>query len=289
MKRAFINAVEAVLPEPFVAFFAIMRRHKRNVGVFPNLLRPTTFNEKLLHRMLFDRRPLWTRLQDKYSAREYVKARIGEEVLPRLFWVTEDPADIPFDDLPRKFVVKPSHASGWVVLVPDRAEMNRRDLIETCRAWLRENYYYHYREWHYKNIVPRIMVEEYISDGTGPVPTDYKLHVFGGRVEVVSVMHGRFQDMRSDLYLRPPDATRRLRNLRGLNNAEQDLNPPRHLATMIEYAEALGRGLDYVRVDLYDTPDKVYFGELTPTPSAGTEPFEPRDLDRLLGRLWATS
>jgi len=55
---------------------------------------------------------------------------------------------------------------------------------------------------------------------------------------------------------------------------------------MIEYAEALGRGLDYIRVDLYDTPNKVYFGELTPTPAGGTEPFEPRALDGFLGRLW---
>jgi hypothetical protein len=71
---------------------------------------------------------------------------------------------------------------------------------ETCRGWLRDNYYYHFREWHYKSIVPRIMIEEYINDGTGLVPADCKLHVFGGRwVEVISIMRGRFRDIRCDL------------------------------------------------------------------------------------------
>jgi hypothetical protein len=133
------------------------------------------------------------------------------------------------------------------------------------------------------------MIEEYINDGTGLVPTDYKLHVFGGRVEVISIMRARFQTIRCDLYRRPLDAARWWKSLRAVNNTEQDLDPPPHLATMIEYAQALGNGLDYTRVDLYDTPDNVYFGEPTSTPACGTEPFEPRDIDRFLGTLWATS
>jgi TupA-like ATPgrasp len=284
--RAFKHAVRAVLPEPAAAVLAAMQRHKWRIGRYPNLLRPITFNEKLLYRSLFDRRPIWTQLQDKYAARKYVSARIGEQALPRLYWVTRDPADIPFDELPEKFVVKPNHGSGWIALVPDKAQLNRQELVETCRGWLRQNYYDHFRERHYKPIVPRIMVEEYIDDGTGPAPTDYKLHVFGGRVELISVMRERFQDVQYNLYRRPADVTCRMENIRGSNNSAQDLEPPPHLATMIAYAEALGKGLDYIRVDLYDTPDKVYFGELTPTPAAGTEPFEPRELDRYLGKLW---
>ena len=77
------------------------------------------------YRSLFDRRPIWTQLQDKHTARDYVRARIGEGALPRLYWVTMDPANIPFDELPQKFVVRPNHGSGWIVLVGDKARVNR--------------------------------------------------------------------------------------------------------------------------------------------------------------------
>jgi hypothetical protein len=282
--RAFKNTVRGMLPESIAAFLLAMQRHKRSVGTYPNLLRPATLNEKVLYRSLFDRRPIWTQLQDKHTAREYVRARIGKGALPRLYWVTKDPADIPFDELPQKFVVKPNHGSGWIVLVPDKARVNRPELVETCRGWLRQNYYYYFHERHYKSIVPCIMVEEYIDDGTGLPATQYRLHVFGGRVELISVVPGGSSDIHR--YRRPADVTGRWTDVRGSDNNAQDLDPPPHIATMIEYAEALSTGLDYIRVDLYDTPDKVYFGELTPTTGAGMTPFGSREIDLCLGKLW---
>jgi TupA-like ATPgrasp len=286
MTRVLINAVKGVLPELATDVLIVMQKYKQKFGAYPNLIRPTTYNEKTLYRMLFDRRPIWTQLQDKYLVREYVKARIGEQALPRLYWVTKDPGDIPFDDLPEKYVVKPNHGSGWIVFVPDKAQVNRQELVETCRGWLRQNYYYHFRERHYKPIIPRILVEEYIDDGTWLAPKDYKLHVFGRRVEMISVMTGRFQTLRCNVYRRPWN---KLNVKLGMENIEQDLPPPQHLETMIEYAEALSNGLDYIRVDLYDTADQVFFGELTPTPSAGMKRFEPRAFDRYLGGLWRMS
>jgi hypothetical protein len=289
VQRVFDRAIDAivpVLPERVAIILVVMRRHKRAVGTYPNLLRPRTFNEKVLYRMAFDRRPVWTQLADKYAAREYVSARIGEQALPRLYWATRDPKDIPFDELPEKFVVKPTHGAGWVVLVQDKAQLDRQELVEICRGWLRQNYYDYDRERHYKLIVPRIMIEEYIDDGTGLAPTDYKLHVFGGRVEIISVIRGRLEAIRFGLYRRPPDAAGRWKNVRALNDRAQDLDPPPHLATMVSYAEALSENLDYIRVDFYDTLQKVYFGEFTATPAAGVERFEPRAVDDYLGRLW---
>jgi hypothetical protein len=37
---------------------------------------------------------------------------------------------------------------------------------------------------------------------------------------------------------------------------------PVHLAEMIAAAEALGKDLDFVRADFYDTAARLYFGEL---------------------------
>jgi len=197
VRRALGTTARAVLPEAVRIPAWVVWRYAQRFGVLPNLLAPKTFNEKILHRILFDRRPILTTLQDKYAVREYVRARIGAHVLPEMYWATNDPSTIPFDTLPRKFVVKPTHASGWAELVVDKASVNPRALVETCRGWLRQNYYYAEGEWVYKNIEPRIIVEEFIDDGTGSVPTDYKLFVFDGRVELIAIHQSSQQRVRA--------------------------------------------------------------------------------------------
>ena len=58
---------------------------------------------------------------------------------------------------------------------------------------------------------------------------------------------------------------------------------------MIEAAEALAQGIDFVRADFYDTPDRLFFGELTATPGCGLDRFDPPSFDRTLGALWHRS
>jgi hypothetical protein len=280
-QRILTRAVEAVMPEPALVVAAVLRRHKRTFGVYPNLISPKTFSEKVLYRAAFDRRPILTVLQDKYAVRDYVRARIGDHVLPRLYWVTKTPADIPFDDLPDQFVVKATHGSGWVYLVPDRARLDRRDVVDRCTGWLRSNYYHVCREWAYKHIEPCIVVEEFISDGTRPVPVDYKFYVFGGKVLVIFAITGRFVDVRNDGYTPSWD---RLEMKTRWKTIGRPLPRPPHLDQMLEYAETLGEGLDFLRVDLYDA-GKVYFGETTLYPSAGNEFFDPK-WNRYLGERW---
>jgi len=274
------RTVEAVVPETALIALAALRRHKRAHGVYPNLISPKTFSEKVLYRMVFDRRPILIRLQDKYGARDYVRDRIGEHVLPRIYWVTKTPVDIPFDDLPDKFVVKATHGSGWVYLVPDKARLDQRDLLDRCTCWLRWNYYHDEREWAYKHIDPRIIVEEFISDGTGSVPVDYKFYVFGGKVHFIWAIAGRFTDFRIDGYTPSWDRLE-------MTTRSKSIGPmprPAHLDEMLAYAEILGDGLDFLRVDLYDA-DKVYFGEMTLYPDAGGE-FRNRKWNRYFGERW---
>src|SRR5579859_3857349 len=279
------DAVDAALPESAAIVFSAMRRHKRNVGAYPNLLYPKTFNEKVLHRLLYDRRPILTVLQDKYAARQYVRDRLGDHALPRLHWVTNNPADIPFDKLPDRFVVKATHGCGYNYLVPDRARLNKDEVVARCAVWLNSNFYNVTREWAYKDIKPRIIVEEFIDDGTGPNPIRYKLLTFHGRVGAIYVGVGTPGQSRCGFYERSwsriPATLSRKRQIEG------DLARPRHLDDMIAYAEALGEGLDFIRVDLYDTPDRVYFGEFTTTPGAGTDAYRPHEFDYHLGALWS--
>jgi hypothetical protein len=264
-------------------WLVLIERYRKFVGGFPNLLWPQTFNEKVVHRIVFDRRSLLTQLADKFAVRSYVESRLGPRILPDLYYVTTDPATIPFDQLPDRFVVKPTHGSGWVQIVRDKASLDRAALIETCKGWLQQNFYDITREWAYKQIEPRIIAEQFIDDGTGAIPRDYKLFVFGGKVEMIQVDAGRFTAHRRRLY---SPTWEKLPVLYVYDDISGDIPQPVHLEEMIGAAETMGRDMDFIRVDFYDTPDRVYFGELTMTPECGTGRFRPKKFDRHLGSLW---
>jgi hypothetical protein len=167
------SILKTCLPDEVRDLVFAVRQHKRVHGEYPRILRPRTFNEKILRRKVFDRRAIFTTFADKYAVREYVAARVGPQILPKIYYVTTDPASIPFNNLPQRFVVKPTHGSGWVRVVLDKDALDRQELIRTCNQWLGRSYYEFLREHEYKNIPRRIMVEEFIDDGSGCVPKDY--------------------------------------------------------------------------------------------------------------------
>jgi hypothetical protein len=276
------GAVKKALP----SWLLTVRRYRSRHGRFPNIIRPRTFNEKVLYRILFDRRNALTLVADKFAARSYVEARLGPSILPQLYHVTTDPDTIPFDSLPEKFVVKPSHGSGWSQIVTDKSTLDRAALVKTCRNWLKQSYYEITGEWAYKDIVPRIVVEQFIDDGTGNAPNDYKVYVFGGTIEMIQVDKNRFAAHRRRLY--SPN-WEKLPALYELDDINGDVLRPMHLAEMITAAEALGRGWDFIRADFYDIPERLYFGEFTTTPGCGMDRFRPAEYDRYLGRRWDRS
>jgi hypothetical protein len=259
-------------------------QHWEQRGEFPNVLRPKTFCDKVLHRILFERDERLTETTDKLRARAYVERRLGANVLPKLLHVTDDPATIPFNDLPPQFIVKPTHGSGWFEVVRDKTRLDRAALIATCRDWLARSYYARHREWAYKNIVPRIIVLELIDDGTGPLPLDYRIYTFGGKAIFIIVDKtedgvgcSRFFDL----------DWRRLDISNGLPEFSGDVPRPKHLDEMIRAAEILAEGTAFVRVDFFDTDARLYFVEMTWTPNAGFKRFHPPVYERHFGDLWA--
>lgn len=261
----------------------IAKRYRARHGHLPNPLRPATFHDKVALRMIFDRRPLLAIAADKLAARRYAEERLCTSILPKLHCITTRPEEIPFDALPDRFVVKPSHASGRVEIVTDKRSLDRAALIARCRNWLATNYYWCNLEWGYKHITPRILVEEFIDDGSGQAPRDFKFFVFGGVVAMIQVDTNRFTGHRRSLYDRDwnPLPVRYTYEPIG----EQVARPP-HFAELCAAAEALGQGVDFLRADFYDTDAQIYFGEITMAPGAAMERFSPGELDRQLGVKW---
>ncbi|HEY5225450.1 MAG TPA: ATP-grasp fold amidoligase family protein [Methylovirgula sp.] len=261
----------------------VIWEHWRAHGAFPNVLQPTTFCGKVLHRILFERSEWFTETTDKYRVRAYVEECLGADVLPKLLYVTDDPATIPFDDLPARFIVKPTHASGWFEAVYDKDSIDREKLIAQCREWLAQSFYEVHREWAYKNIVRRILVQELIDDGSGALPTDYRLYVFSGKPAFISVDRDqdaigccRFYDL----------SWRQLAVSNGRPEIAGDIPAPKHLSEMIQAAKILARNTTFVRIDFFDTEAQFYFVEMTWTPNCGLHAFHPPVYERQFGDLW---
>ena len=263
-----------------------IKTHYLHHGAWPRIFNPKTFNEKICYRKIFDHRAIWKQFADKYAVRDYVEQRVGPGILPRLFHVTQNPANIPFDALPNKFVVKPTHGCSWVRLIDDNAQIDREALIAECNGWLNQSYYELTREWQYKDITPRIVVEEFIDDESGDAPIDYKFMAFDGTVRVIHAPKNRFSVQKVTCYDRCWNKLDVLGIADGVHAVVEDVPWPDRLDEMILTAETLGRGIDFVRVDLYATKNKVYFGELTVTPTNGAIRYEPVEFDLYLGQLW---
>ncbi len=259
------------------------RQYRYDFGHLPNVLAPRTFNEKIQARKIFDRRPLFALWADKMAARDWVTGIIGASVLPELLHVTQDASTIPFDRLPYRYVIKASHGSGWVRIVRDGFSVDRNEVIAECNQWLSLNYSHLNHERIYRKIKPRIMIEEFLENDAGDVPEDLKFYTFGGKVHIIQIDVGRFGLHRRNIYDRNWN---RLQVQLTVPNYPGEIEPPRMLKEMIRVAEKLSRGIDFVRVDLYQTINGIRFGEMTPSSGNGLNRFAPAHFDRFMGSLW---
>ena len=277
------NLLRAWTPDSLYILRKCLIDFRMGHGSYPNIFCPRSFSEKIQHRKLFDRRPILVTLSDKYAVRDFVRKRVGGEYLTRLYHVTSDPRDIPLASLPDSFVIKPTHGCGWLEIVRDKNKVDLQQLQRLCADWLARNFFYVAGEWVYKNIPPRLLIEELLDDGTGGIPYDYKFFVFGGRVEFASVDLDRFGDHRRNMYDRDWN-----RLNFGFQRSASDKEVPRppKLDEMIRIAETLCTGFDFLRIDMYSVGDRIVFGEVTTTPASGLEPFWPGGTDRWIGDLW---
>lgn len=253
------------------------------LGYWPQIEDPRTFNEKVLHRKLRTNDERFAIVEGKMSVRSYVVDRIGEKILPELLFVSDDPDEIPFDSLPDSYVIKPTHMAEEVIFVDSDDNLDEMSIRDQCRDWLSTDYGHILNHYWNSDIDREIMIEERLPSSEYPVPLDYKMYVFHGRVEYVHVDFDRFDDPSRRFFDRNWNA---LEIQKGNKPLGPVIDEPEHFEEMIEIAEALGAEFDFMRVDLYDIDDRgVVFGEMTTCPASGITPFYPQEYDFEFGAL----
>jgi hypothetical protein len=263
----------------------IRRKYLSELGREPDLDHPTTYTEKTLWLNLRHRDPRWVTCADKYAVREWVRERVSEEILVPLLGVYDDADDIDIESLPDAFVIKATHGSGWNLIVPDKRDLDWVEAKRSLQDWLSRSYYAHKREWQYRDMPHRLIVEEFLADEDGGIPSQYQFFCFRQGDEQTILVQVDFEELtnhRRDYYdldwKRLPFTSR-------VPNSEREAPRPDRLEDMLEMVRRLSEDFPFVRVDLYLVEDRIYFGELTFTSGGGMSPFEPEEWDRRLGDL----
>ncbi len=253
-----------------------------NLGCWPDFNNPKTFNEKLNWLKLYDRRPEYSRMVDKYAVREYIAETIGEQYLiPLVGGPWNSVEEIDFDELPESFVLKTTHDSGGVVICRDKNSFDSEAAKKKLAKRLKMEYFWGGREWPYKNVKPRIIAEKYMQDGDCSSLNDMKFFCFNGEPKVMYIAQEEIAGSPADYF----DMNFNHLDMRVGDDPFADTCPekPQHFEKMREFASTLSKGVPQLRVDFYCVNSKIYVGELTFFHNGGHSEFKPAHWDEIFG------
>lgn len=245
---------------------------KKYMNTKLNLSNPKTFSEKLQWLKLYNRRPEYTVMVDKIGVKEYISEKIGTDFIIPTIGIYNSVDEIPFDELPEKFVIKCTHDSGSVFICDKKKGLNIDYVKKEITLRLNRNFFWYGREWVYKDIAPKIIVEKFISDENGNCPVDYKFFCFNGKMEIFKIDYNRFSKHSANYY----DKECRLLEFGEVNcmpDHSIKLELPENFNEMIHIAETLSQNIPFLRVDLYSINKHIFFGEMTFYPASGIVPF----------------
>ncbi len=119
----------------------LLCQFREKLGYDLNLKEPKTYNEKIQWLKLYNRRPEYTQIVDKYAVRQYVADTIGEEYLIPMLGIWHNFGDIDFNALPDRFVLKCTHDSGGVAICRSRDTFSIKKARKLLNKRLAVNYY----------------------------------------------------------------------------------------------------------------------------------------------------
>lgn len=241
---------------------------------------PRTYTEKMNFSKLYNASNIKRDLTDKIKVRDWIKKKIGKEYLIPVLGIYDSFDEIDFDSLPEKYVIKCNHDSGSTIVVDENCKYTREEMKEKYDYFMQRNLAAFNYEMHYRDIVPKIMIEAKIGENI----KDYKFICFDGEPCMCWVDVNRFIKHQRIMY--DLDWQKLPMEKMTYPKYEGEVEKPKKFDQMLKIVKKLAKGFDQVRVDLYEDGDNIYFGEMTFTSENGMTVFEPELFDVKLGHMW---
>lgn len=252
----------------------------RELGEFPNLIDCRDYNDKIQWLKLFDQNQEIIRCSDKILIRDYVRERVGDQYLVKLYQVHDRFKQIDFDALPNSFVIKVNHDSGTVILVPDKELFDPQEVENRIKAALSAPYGWQNGEWAYSYVQPKVFVEEFIEPESKRPQPDFKFHCVNGKMRWLQYVYDRGNSTKESIILPTGEITSI--HFDSHMQHKEDFTLPKNWDEIKNVAERLAYPFKYVRVDMYCVDQKIYVGECTFYPLMGCYKGEGQ---KILGQL----
>ena len=263
----------------------LIRQYRCRMGYFANVAAPSTYNEKMFWRKIFDRNPMFGVFSDKLQTKAFLRSVCPDLPLPKTLWTGDDPLDIPVELLKANVLVKANHGSSFNYFVQE-GKVDRDNLAKIAKRWLNKRYGRSNGEWAYSRVRPKLFVEEMLFLGGGGMPTDLKFHVCLG--QIVHIWAADYATDRS-ITLDPKGNPLNAQAIE-YSTSEKILPMAAGLLAAIrkggEYASRIGRDIDYARIDFLITKDEIFGGEITVYPAAGYDQWTDPIIEKKLARAW---
>lgn len=236
-----------------------------NRGKILKLNNPRNLSEYIIAEIVSGRINNFAFYTDKYLVRQYLQKKGLSEILPVLYGVWANPELIDFNTFPEKFALKLNFGCGFNIICHNKISFDISSVKLQIETWMNVKTFWR-AEPHYDLVERVIFLEELIEDSKGLFPIDYKFMCVDGKIDHILVIVERefgYKLLTFDLNWN------KISLLESKYDNDIIVEKPKNLFKMIECANILCEDFDFVRVDLYDTGDRVIFGELTFTPQGG--------------------
>lgn len=260
-----------------------------NTGKGINLDNPKTYNDKMSWLKLYYHKAIFTKMVDKYGVKEYVTERLGSDkyVIPA-YGVYNTFDDIDFEKLPNEFIMKCTHDSGSQIVCRDKVAFNKTKARAILEKGMKRDYFWHNREWPYKNVPRKILIEKFVPQLGNDESIEYKVTCCDGKVKFITVCTGPAHEEPERRHNDHFDTEWNRINFEVVfSKSPYPIKKPSMLKELIEMSEKLAEGLPYLRVDWYDVDGDILFGELTFYTWGGACVFKPWSFNEVLGS-WIT-
>ncbi|MDK0933367.1 ATP-grasp fold amidoligase family protein [Clostridium perfringens] len=269
--------ISTISPE-FLTKVLFYRNFKKKL----DLEEPKDINEKIQYLKFnnYYNNEIITQCVDKYKVREYLKKLELESLCPNLYGVYDNGNEIDWSDLPNKFVIKCNHGSGMNIICLDKSKLNIKSATKQLNKWIKTDFWKVYGEVQYKNVNKKIIIEELLDENI----LTYKFYCFNGKVKTCYVsLNGENGEKEKYIDYFDKNWNRLNITLGGHEHYPGEIKKPKNYEEMIKLSEVLSKQFPFVRVDLYNLNEKIYFSELTFVPTGGMMKLYPEDIKQEWG------